>query len=301
MATIVNLLNNPAPDDFSNKKRVIRDAAVEFVSTTMFVFCGTLSAVSTSRFSRAAGKYFDEQTANSVFDPNEDVSYEDVGQILPIALSFGISIMFMVYSIGHLTGGHMNPAVSLMMFFKGEMSIQKMLAYWFAQFTGALLASSIVWGCSNSLSSGEYQLFSSPPINLGATTINKISVGNAFFIEFMGSLIFYFVIAQTALDKRGIANTGFPAIPIGFCLVVIHICLIPFTGCGVNPARTFGPSMVTCMADTGKCSTVVQGGYWIYYVSPFLASFFAAEISCIMSMDVDGEATKKKEPEESAI
>ena len=122
----------------------------------------------------------------------------------------------------------------------------------------------------------------------------SISTGNGFLLEFMGSMIFYFVIACCALDARGIAKTHFPAIPIGFILVVVHICLIPYTGCGVNPARTFGPSMVTCMTGKESCDLVVDSWYWIYYIGPFAASYVVAEMTNIMQCDVDGDFEESK-------
>jgi len=145
-------------------------------------------------------------------------------------MSFGVSIMVLAYSIGHITGGHMNPAVSLLMFFRRQMSIYKMLCYWFAQFVGAMLGASLTWGCISNLAGSEMyedSVYPRPPFNLGSTTLDaSISTGNGFLLEFIGSFIFFFVIAQTALDKRGIAESFFPAIPIGFSLIVTHICLI---------------------------------------------------------------------------
>jgi aquaporin Z len=161
----------------------------------------------------------------------------DVGRLFPIAFGFGISIMVLAYSIGHLTGGHMNPAVSLMMVFKRQMSFTKMLSYWLAQFIGATLGAALVWG---SISGAQQKpgtfgntTIGRPPLGLGSNGLDSsITVFNGFLLEFMGSFIFFFVIAQTALDNRGIATTSFPAIPIGFSLIVVHLCLIPFTGCG---------------------------------------------------------------------
>lgn len=217
---------------------------------------------------------------------------EDVGRILPIAICFGVSILLaMAYSIGHITGGHMNPGVSLLMFFRGQLSLTKMMCYWFAQLVGAMLASALVWGSVSGME-GIVKAGGNPvlrtPFYLGSTTLNEdVSTGNGFLLEFMGSFIFYFVIAQTALDKRGVAKTSFPAIPIGLILVVVHVCLIPFTGCGVNPARTFGPAMVTCMGmGSEHCSNVVGSWWWIYWVGPFAAAFCVAEVTHLMDMDV---------------
>jgi len=98
-------------------------------------------------------------------------------------------------------------------------------------------------------------------------------------MELMGSIFFYFVIAQTALDERGIAGSFFPPLAIGLSLIVVHLALIPFTGCGVNPARTFGPSMVICMSTSGNCSEVVSSSYWIYWIGPFVAASIVAEFT----------------------
>lgn len=186
----------------------------------------------------------------------------------------------------------MNPAVSLLMVFRRQMSVTKMLCYWIAQFAGAILGASLLWGSVSGLSSNLMVLRGTnqrTPFDLGSTTVDSaISTGNAFLIEFMGAFTFFFVIAQTALDKRGIGASMFPAIPIGFSLIVVHICLIPFTGCGVNPARSFGPAMTVCMAG-GDCGAVVGSWYWVYFVAPFSAAYAVSEVTLLMEMDVDGD------------
>lgn len=262
------------PNDTSNTKRLLRDTFVEFVATTLFIFAGTLSATSTGHKLAGMGEA------------------SDVARTLPIAMVFGVSIMVLAFSIGHLTGGHMNPAVSSLMLFRRQISPLKMICYWLAQFTGGLVGACLTWGCISNLA-GQDVLdgeFNRPPFWLGATMLEpQLTTGNGFLLEFLGSFFFYFVIAQTALDKRGIATSNLPAIPIGFSLIVVHVCLIPFTGCGVNPARTFGPSAVTCMAG-GDCEAVAGSWYWIYYIAPFFASYCVAELTLIMEMDV-GEPT----------
>ena len=208
---ILGLLKYGSPNDTANQKKLFRDAFVEFLATTVFVFNGTLAACSTGTKLVGQG------------------ATEDVARVLPIAMTFGISIMTLAYAIGHITGGHMNPGVSFLMFLRRQISFTKMCLYWIAQLVGAVLGSSITWGCINNLS-GQDKLgdeFGNPPFFLGSTTlVPYLSSGNGFLLVFMGSFFFFFVIAQTALDKRGIATSMFPAIPIGFSLVVTHICLI---------------------------------------------------------------------------
>ena len=163
-----------------------------------------------------------------------------------------------------------------------------------------MLASSLVWGSTSDLAGDEVEAIDGatlnrPPFLLGANTLAEgaITTANGFLLEFMGSVIFFFVIAQCALDERGVSLTNFPGLPIGLILVVVHICLIPFTGCGVNPARTFGPAIVTCMGNSDLCSSVIGPWWWIYWVGPFLASYVVADITLWMSIDVDEDDHKK--------
>eukprot|EP00544_Gedaniella_sp_CCMP2646_P013678 CAMPEP_0202496836 /NCGR_PEP_ID=MMETSP1361-20130828/21071_1 /ASSEMBLY_ACC=CAM_ASM_000849 /TAXON_ID=210615 /ORGANISM="Staurosira complex sp., Strain CCMP2646" /LENGTH=313 /DNA_ID=CAMNT_0049128265 /DNA_START=20 /DNA_END=961 /DNA_ORIENTATION=+ len=274
MATIAAIFRIEAPDDTSNRKRLIRDTLVEGLATMVFVFFGTHSVLSTGRKLVGSGEI------------------DDVARVTPIALAFGVSIMALVYAIGHITGGHMNPGVSFMMMLQRQMSWKKMLCYWGAQFLGAIVASSLVWAASSGMSGkpmyDEGEVFNRPPFNLGANGLDDfVTTGNGFLLELMGSFFFFFVISQTALDKKGIAVTNFPAIPIGFTLVVVHICLIPFTGCGVNPARTLGPSAVVCMSSTGKCDEVIASWYWIYWAGPLVAAWLVAEVTALMQWNVD--------------
>ena len=182
----------------------------------------------------------------------------------------------------------MNPGVSFLIFLKGQLSVVKMVSYWVAQMAGAFAGSILVYLCTTGLTD-NLESAGEPPFNLGSTTLahDRLTVWNGFFLELIGSTVFYFVIAQTALDKRGIATSAFPAIPIGLILVVVNIGLIPLTGCGLNPARTFGPSALTCLlTDTDTCESVADfSWYWIYYAGPFLAAIIVAEVTTWMSLD----------------
>jgi len=127
MSTIIDIIKKEVPKDFSNKKRVMRDSVVELIATTLFVYAGTLSAVSTGVKLVGQG----------------NVS-ENVARILPIAMTFGVTILAMAYSVGHITGCHLNPGVSLLMFFRRKMSAQKMLCYWIAQLVGSVMGAALV-------------------------------------------------------------------------------------------------------------------------------------------------------------
>mmetsp|Transcript_23058 Transcript_23058/g.32488 ORF Transcript_23058/g.32488 Transcript_23058/m.32488 type:complete len:355 (-) Transcript_23058:25-1089(-) len=253
MLCIYRLIKTPAPDDTANGKKILKECAAEFFGTAIFVYFGTLSAVSTGSILSSA-------------------EFGDVARIFPIAFCFGVSILSLVYTIGPISGGHMNPGVSLMTFFKGEMSLLKLIAYWSVQLFGSMAASAWVW-------LSVYHMSNDPPSFLGATTLDPdLSSGNGFLLELMGSFFFYFVISECASKIP-----QFAPIPIGLSLTVAHICLIPFTGCGVNPARTFGPAVVSCFGYNVQCSDVIASSWWIYWIGPFVASLLVAEFSIIQN------------------
>lgn len=282
MSSILNLLSSDKPDDTSNRKKLIKHTVIEFIATTVFVYFGTLSAVST-------GTQLEMDQQN------------DVARIFPIAFTFGTTIMCLVYAIGHITG-HMNPGVSFLMALRGQISLHKMGFYWMAQFLGATLGSLLV------LASTRGDNTTVPAFKLGSNILNPdISVMSGFLVELFGSFFFYFVISESALDTKGIASTpGFPQIAIGFSLIVTHICLIPFTGCGVNPARTFGPAIVTCAhtaaATSGdssvSCGDVIGSWWWIYFLAPLVAALMVAEISVLIEWDVEND-NKEQSSEEN--
>ena len=110
MATILNIMHTDAPDDMANRKLLIRDTLVEFVSTSIFVYFGTLSVVSTGTLLVESG------------------IPDDAAKLTPISFAFGVAIAVLVYSMGHLTGGHMNPGVTLLMYFRRMISLKRMLS-----------------------------------------------------------------------------------------------------------------------------------------------------------------------------
>lgn len=281
MSSILKLLSSDKPDDTSNTNKLIKHTAIEFIATTAFVYFGTLSAVSTG-----TQLEMDQQ--------------QDVARVFPIAFTFGTTIMCLVYAIGHITG-HMNPGVSFLMALRGQISLHKMGCYWMAQFTGATLGSLLVLASTR----GDNTIV--PAFKLGSNILNPdISVMSGFLVELFGSFFFYFVISESALDTKGIASTpGFPQIAIGFSLIVTHICLIPFTGCGVNPARTFGPAIVTCAhtaATSGdssvSCSDVIGSWWWIYFLAPLVAALMVAEITVLIEWDVEKENKERSSENE---
>ena len=153
MASIIALFKTDPPHDTKDRKVLVSDTVVEFFTTTLFVYFGTLAVLATgSQLVTEAG----------------EINTQSVGKIMPIATAFGMAIATLVYATGHLTGGHMNPGVSLLMYLRRQISLPKMICYWLAQFVGALLGSAIVWG---SVSAANTDVVGRPPLDIGATVV----------------------------------------------------------------------------------------------------------------------------------
>lgn len=248
-------------------KDVIRGALVEFLATTIFVFIGTGSVASTGTF------MFDAETP------------ADVGRLLPIATAFGLAITTLVYAFGHISGGHINPAVTAMLVLLDQCEVIRGVIYILAQLIGATLGSLLLWGCTSgfqnvdrtSIIGVQTGLSNTPPFNLGNNALNpNLNSGNGFLLEFMGTMLLCLTVAHTAVDGKSMAQ-GAPStapLAIGFAVLLAHIVLVPLTGCGINPARTFGP----CLANSFAGENQVWENTWFYYVGPWTASVVAAGI-----------------------
>jgi aquaporin Z len=184
---------------------------------------------------------------------------DHVGQ-LGIALAFGFAIVALAYGLGPISGGHVNPAVSLGVFVAGRMTAREMLGYWAAQFAGALAGAAILAGIAGStLHLGQNGW--GPDYNGG------FSLSQAALFEVVMTAIFVIVILGATEPT---AATGAAGLEIGLTLAAIHIVGIQVTGVSVNPARSFGPA-------------VLAGGealrqLWLFFVAPAVGAVIGAAL-----------------------
>lgn len=188
----------------------------EFIGTFVFVAVGCGSTVA----------------ANSIFI--------SMGSPLPvafttllIAFAFGLSFVAMAYSVGGLSGCHLNPAVSLAMLITGKIRIKDFLGYIIGQFAGATAAALFLWASFSANDAlGQNGYGNSSPLGIG--------MANAAMVETVMSAIFVFVFLVVTSRKEYKAVAG---MVIGLSLTMIHIFGIPFTGTSINPARSFAPAV----------------------------------------------------------
>ena len=165
-----------------------------------------------------------------------------------IALVFGLIIMVMVYATGHLSGAHINPAVTVAFTLTRHFPAREALAYIAAQLGGATLAALVLLG-----------VWSDKPGHLGAT-IPHVAVGSAFVYELVMTAILMFVITAVATDTRAVGAAA--ALAIGGAIGLDALLGGPVTGASMNPARSFGPALAS-----GEWRD-----FWIYVAGPLLGA-----------------------------
>lgn len=176
---------------------------------------------------------------------------------LGVAFAFGLSVVAMAYTIGKISGCHINPAITLGMLISKRISGKDAGMYMIFQVIGAVIGSSILYVLAKD--SGSTTTFT------GANGFAEGAVITAFVAETVFTFIFLLVVLGAT--SKGSAN-GFGGLAIGLSLILIHIVCIPITGTSVNPARSIGPA-------------IFQGGealsqLWLFIVAPFLGALIAA-------------------------
>jgi aquaporin Z len=197
--------------------------------------------------------------------------------ILGIAFAFGLAQVAAIYGIGPISGGHVNPAVSLGVWTAGRMSAKDMFGYWVGQFAGAILAAWVLYAIVSGISGGY---------NLGLSGLGQdgwgpgyqggYSIVSAIAFEFVATLIFVIVILGSTQKS---APAGFAGLAIGITLLVIHIFGIHITGVSVNPARSLGPALLV----GGQAMSQV----WLFLVVPSLGGVAAGLLFRFKTLEAD--------------
>lgn len=219
---------------------MIKKFISEFVGTLLLVFFGCGTAV-------AANKY-----VSSMF--GEGLSFN----MLLIAFAFGLILMALVYTIGRVSGSHVNPAVSIACLIDGRISVLECIYYVIAQLVGGIAGAmllSFIFASNASLGANGYGALSP----LGTTTTLQV----ALIIEMI--LTFIFVLVVLATTKK---ENCFSGIAIGLTLTLVHIMGLPFTGTSVNPARSIGPAILT--------GGLALEQLWVFIVAPIVGGILAA-------------------------
>ncbi len=183
---------------------------------------------------------------------------------LGVSLAFGLTVLTMAYAVGHISGGHFNPAVSIGLTAGGRFSATDLPGYVIAQVLGGLAAGGILYLIATNKVGAEVGTFAAN--GYGDASPAKFNLVAALVTEIVMTMFFLFVIMGST-DKR--APAGLAPIAIGLCLTLIHLISIPVTNTSVNPARSLG---VAVFAAEGPALAQV----WLFWVAPIVGAVLGA-------------------------
>ncbi|KAM5179908.1 aquaporin-5-like [Mantella aurantiaca] len=182
----------------------------------------------------------------------------ELPSILQIAFTFGLGIGTLVQSIGHVSGAHLNPAVTVAFLVSSQISLFRAVCYVCAQLLGAAIGAGLLYEFTPEEFHGGFGV-NGPS--------NNATEGQAVTVEIMLTLQLLLCI-YASTDNRRDDNVGSPALSIGLSVVLGHLVGIYFTGCSMNPARSFGPALVV-----GNFSA-----HWIFWIGPMVGAILASLI-----------------------
>ena len=204
------------------------------------------------------------------------------------SLAFGLVIVAMAYSIGNVSGCHINPAVSLAMLIRKEISFVDFIFYVIAQFVGGIVGAlllGLALRCDfSSLGGNQIQ----PVLFNGEGSLDFASYGCAFLVEVV--LTFVFVLAILGVTDKKHHDGKHAGLVIGGALTLVHLLGLRFTGTSVNPARSFGPALLQAFA--GKTESLQQ--CWIWILAPLAGGALAALVYTLITNKKDAKEVEKE-------
>lgn len=207
------------------------------------------------------------------------------GYWVATALAFGFVVVAMAYSIGNISGCHINPAVSLAMLLSKRMSVKEFLAYVGSQVVGALVGSLFLGLCLR----GQFSVLGGNQIQgllVSSSGLDAWSYIGAFLIECL--LTFVFVLTVLGATDKKYHDGKHAGIVIGLSLTLVHLLGLGFTGTSVNPARSFAPAVIQAIAD--EVTSLEQ--IWIWILAPLAGAAIAAMVYSLLTKNKEHRANE---------
>ncbi len=187
---------------------------------------------------------------------------------LGISFAFGLSLLAMVYTIGPISGCHINPAVTLGALLAGKMHPRLAVGYWVAQIVGAIVAAAVVLLIAKGIAGGY------DPVATGFATNgydDRSPNHYGLLSVIVAEIVLTALLVLTVLGSTDVAApVGFAGLPIGLVLVLIHLVCIPVDNTSVNPARSIGPALFAGGAAIAQL--------WVFIVAPLLGGLLAVGV-----------------------
>ncbi|MFA7487627.1 MAG: aquaporin Z [Lysobacteraceae bacterium] len=186
-----------------------------------------------------------------------------------VALAFGLTVLTMAYAVGHISGGHFNPAVTLGLVTGGRFPARDVLGYVIAQVIGGVLAGAALYAVAKGapdFSAGGFASNGFAELSPGGYSMGAVLMAEVLLTAF------FLIVILGATDSR--APGGFAPIAIGLCLTLIHLISIPISNTSVNPARSTG---VALFADTAAMSQL-----WLFWIAPLVGGAIGGTIYALL-------------------
>jgi aquaporin Z len=212
----------------------------EFLGTFWLVFCGCGAAVLAAKF------------------PQTGIGF------MGVALAFGLSVLTMAYAVGHISGGHFNPAVTVGQLVAGRIDTPNAIGYVVAQLIGGIVAAAVLAFIASGKPGFDLVASGFATNGYGEHSPGGYGLGAAAVTELV--MTFFFLLVILGVTSRG-APAGFAPLAIGLALTLIHLVSIPVTNTSVNPARSTGPALFVGGAALSQL--------WLFWVAPLLGAVAA--------------------------
>lgn len=195
--------------------------------------------------------------------------------IVAIALAFGISIIVAAYTVGGISGAHLNPAVYFALFVDGKMKTNEFVGYVLSQIVGSIVASGVlaIFVKCGALGSKLNDISDS---SFGANSFGSLNWFGALLVEIVLTFVFVLVVLAVLESKEESTRKNAP-IFIGIALTFVHLLGINLTGTSVNPARSIGPALFAI----GKTDWSSLTQLWVFIVGPLVGAFIAALVNSV--------------------
>jgi aquaporin Z len=181
--------------------------------------------------------------------------------VVGTAIAFGLTVIAMAYTIGAISGCHINPAITFAVALSGRMSWKDACGYWCGQIIGGILAGAVLLLLTNVVAATDLTG------GLGSNGVdNAGGVGGAILVEAIATFIFVLVVLGSTDAKKGAGNLA--GLAIGLTLILVHLVCINLTGTSVNPARSLGPAI---FAGGAALANV-----WVFFVGPLIGAALSA-------------------------
>ena len=207
-------------------------------------------------------------------------AFPDVGiGLLGVALAFGLTVLTMAYAIGHVSGAHLNPAVTVGLWAGGRIPAADLLPYIIAQVIGGILAGGVLYLIATGQAGFDVAASGFASNGYGEHSPGGYSLGAAVISEVVMTAVFIFVI-MGATSRR--APAGFAPLAIGLCLTLIHLISIPVTNTSVNPARSTGVALY--VGDWAVAQL------WVFWLAPIVGAVIGALVYRYIGADENGDS-----------